>query len=157
MSDGYWRERYPAFGVGLILAASLLALALVPAPPSSAPAAQSGEYQRGEQIQPPVDGLLTYSDPGDEACSLAGQSSEADPDYHDKRDLCAQFRAAMATERAARETGAQTWIAGAGLIAVALALLFNVLATNAAAESARRAAESNEQARMHPGQQGIIA
>lgn len=66
------------------------------------------------------------------ACSESSQAANSDPDQGDNRDLCAQYRSAVAAERSANYSRAQTIIGAIGLIAVVVTLWLNYAATIAA-------------------------
>jgi len=82
----------------------------------------------------------------DEACAQAAESGSDDPEYHNKRDLCAQYRAAVAAEANAESACWQIWLSGLGLVALLISLWFTGWAAREAANSARAAAISNDQA-----------
>ncbi|MBT9445734.1 MAG: hypothetical protein IV086_08555 [Hyphomonadaceae bacterium] len=139
MLDRYWRAYGPLIGTGVVLFFGWLALALTGNEERQARAYQSygGATQYIERAVDPGPTVLPVEKA---ACAEAEAAGDADADQHDKRDLCAQFRAAMAAERNADLAFWQTIIGVFGLAAVLATLWANIGAL-------KEAARSNDQAR----------
>lgn len=116
---------------GLFIVALLAALSLG----ASNPPPKQGQQPKAEQAQPtapPTPEYSPYSNWRDEACYKAKN--------HDSADLCAQWRAAVAAEKAVKETRrATTWaIVATVLSALAFAaLVWTLIQTERALSEAR--------------------
>lgn len=135
------------FALGAIALAVAMLLASCggeqPSNPTEPYARSQGEAEQAvDMVSPPTRIGLE-----EQACAEANESGRDDPDYHDKRDLCAQYQAASAARENARLASVQTWIGGAGLLAVIATLIFTGWSAQEAAKSAKQAAVSNDQAR----------
>jgi hypothetical protein len=123
-------------GVLLVLAMAALSGASKPHPQQ----AKQAQAQQQVQAQPVAPKYAPYSDREAEACYYAGD--------HDAADLCAQWRAAVATEKAAHEARRATaWsIVSTVLSGLALgALIWTLLQAENALREARKANEISEQ------------
>lgn len=127
----------------LIFGAIALAIAIVLGGHHPSHAAEDSQ-QRGEEIENAVDMVSppTRLTVEEEACADAEQAGRDDTNYHDKRDLCAQYRAAVAAEQNTSWARWQFLLGVLGLAIVGYTLVLNATATDAATSQARIAQES---------------
>lgn len=123
-------------------AVAALALAILCGQPENRVGAEAQPNQaaegKAESPEDPVSPPMRI-DLLEQACAEAEESGHDDPDYREKRDLCAQYLSAAAARRTADLAMAQNVIGVVGLVAIVITLIFNIRATNASTTAARAA------------------
>lgn len=140
MPGNGWRKAGPLVPIGL---AAFVVLALT----SAAHFNGKTDHQRSiVQTKSHAQSLATLTMKiGQQACTEAEQEAKNDPDRHDKRDLCAQFAAAIAAERSASSSDLQLWLGVVGFVAVMVTVClttYTALLNRTATQAATKAAEA---------------
>lgn len=128
---------------GLAVALTLVLASCYGEPRRSAEQHDTGQHDAEAPVDPvsPPTRTSVY----EEACADADEAGRDDPNYHDKRDLCAQYRAAVAAEANANSALLQLWLSGAGLVAILITLWFTGWSARASSEQARIARKAFEE------------
>lgn len=129
----------------LLIAVLLLCVAAI----AVAPSASLAQTQSPEQVAAPIDPVSPplRLDLREDACAAAEVVGREDPHYFAERDLCAQFQAVEEARNSARWAAIQGLLSVLTLAILAWTLFLTSQSARAAADSARAATASNDQAR----------
>lgn len=146
----YGNKGYVAVAIfGLIMFSCIITAMLVTQPKDAMPAASAQRYENMLSQGGETGNYAAYPTPGDQACYASAN--------HDSADLCAQWRAALASERAADASEGGMWIALVGAILSGVSIFFVVQALHLTRQSNKQAKEEFQAARKDAEQAAKFA